>query len=219
MSERKSRKTTSPRCRLCVRPRVIIFSLVAGVAFSFGLDAILPDQRHRPSSVDGGTSLLMPVRSTDEHAIRQGPVGPFDASGPINVDQDGAAVHGYDVVAYFTLGRPVEGVEEHEVEYRNATFRFASSEHKEIFLSDPEAYVPAYGGYCAVGIAHGYKDGMHPEAFEIVDGRLFFNLAPWIHESWRQNMNTLIVQADERWPTVKDSLRIGPGSGPSVGPE
>ena len=49
---------------------------------------------------------------------------------PINVDADGAALKGYDPVAYFTLGHPVKGKKNTNT---NGTM--------------PSTYAPQYGGY------------------------------------------------------------------------
>lgn len=65
----------------------------------------------------------------------------------INVTRDGLAVKGYDVVAYFTLGRPVKGLAEFEHTWQGAKWRFSSRAHLELFVSDPEKYAPRYGGY------------------------------------------------------------------------
>ncbi len=153
-----------------------------------------------------------------DHPGPRGPLGHFSSDKPILVDEEGLAIHGYDVVAYFTKGRPVEGIADHEVVHAGAIFRFSSPEHLERFKAEPEAYVPAYGGYCALGVAGGYKDGMHPEAFEIVDGRLFFNLTPGIHRHWQSRMDELIERADENWPRLKDPDAPGPGLGSGAAP-
>ena len=49
------------------------------------------------------------------------------------------AVSGYDPVAYFTEGRPVEGSSDFELEWNDATWRFASQANLETFKADPEA--------------------------------------------------------------------------------
>jgi YHS domain-containing protein len=66
---------------------------------------------------------------------------------PINVDADGAALKGYDPVAYFTLGHPVKGQKKYQYEWNNANWLFASSEHLTLFQENPSTYAPQYGGY------------------------------------------------------------------------
>ena len=90
---------------------------------------------------------------------------------------------------------------------------FPSEENHQRFVEDPEEYLPAYGGFCALGVANGYKDDMHPEAFDVIDGRLFFNLTPRIHDYWLENHEALIDFADENWPQLEDAPGYGPADG------
>jgi YHS domain-containing protein len=65
----------------------------------------------------------------------------------INKNWRGLAIKGYDPVAYFTLGEPVEGRKEFEYKWQDARWRFANEDHLNLFKSDPEKYAPQYGGY------------------------------------------------------------------------
>lgn len=137
----------------------------------------------------------------------------FDGDGPINQTEDGIAIKGYDVVAYFTEERPVKGSPEFEVVHEEATFRFSSQANKERFIESPEDYIPAYGGFCALGVANGYKDDMHPAAFSVIDDRLFFNLTPSIHHHWESNKEAFIERADQNWPRLKNAPGYGRADG------
>jgi YHS domain-containing protein len=66
---------------------------------------------------------------------------------PVNKNWRGLAIKGYDPVAYFTLGKPVEGKKEFEYKWQDAKWRFANEDHLNLFRSDPEKYAPQYGGY------------------------------------------------------------------------
>jgi hypothetical protein len=66
---------------------------------------------------------------------------------PINTDDVGVAIKGYDTVAYFTDGRAVKGNPEVETLWQDARWHFASAEHRDMFKADPERYAPQYGGY------------------------------------------------------------------------
>ena len=114
----------------------------------------------------------------------------------------GLAVHGYDVVAYFTESRPTIGRAKHSIVYRNATYRFASDEHLEAFEDDPEKYVPQYGGYCAYGVAVGAKFDGDPQLWKIVDGKLYLNLNEDIQKTWAKNISGNIKKADRNWGEI-----------------
>jgi YHS domain-containing protein len=65
----------------------------------------------------------------------------------INKDWKGLAIKGYDPVAYFTLGKPIEGKKEFEYKWQDAKWRFVNKDHLNLFKSNPEKYAPQYGGY------------------------------------------------------------------------
>lgn len=116
----------------------------------------------------------------------------------------GTAVKGYDVVAYFDEGAPREGSSEFEHEWRGATWRFASAEHRDRFAADPERYAPQYGGYCAYAVAKGTTADIDPRAWRIVDGRLYLNKSPKVQSLWERDVAGHIVQADANWPRVAE---------------
>jgi YHS domain-containing protein len=69
------------------------------------------------------------------------------AQSPVNADGHGLAVKGYDVVAYFTMGKPVKGDSRYSYAWQGATWRFANARHLEAFQAVPAKYAPQYGGY------------------------------------------------------------------------
>src|SRR5882672_8218789 len=82
------------------------------------------------------------------------------------------SISGYDPVAYFTDGKPVPGKTEFEYLWNKLRWRFANSEHRDLFIRDPQRYAPQYDGSCAMGVAweEPHKDTVDPEAWAIVDG-------------------------------------------------
>ena len=116
----------------------------------------------------------------------------------------GHAIRGYDPVAYFLEGKPVEGDSAYEAEWNGATWRFASAENRDRFLAQPEAYAPQYGGYCAWAVSEGYTAPVSPEAWRIVDGKLYLNYDQNVQERWAADVPGHIARADANWPTVLD---------------
>ncbi len=70
-----------------------------------------------------------------------------DSVRPVNKDESDIAIKGYDPVAYFTENRAVKGKEEFEYLYEGARWRFSSAAHRDLFATNPERYMPQYGGY------------------------------------------------------------------------
>lgn len=116
--------------------------------------------------------------------------------------KNGVAIEGYDPVAYFTDGKPVEGSKEHTLEWNGATWRFASAEHRAAFAQDPEKYAPQYGGYCAFGVSRGYAVKVDPSAWKIVDEKLYLNYNHDVQAEWAKDPAGYIAKADANWPKV-----------------
>jgi hypothetical protein len=115
----------------------------------------------------------------------------------------GVAIEGYDPVAYFEDGKPVEGSKDFTFEWMEATWRFASAEHRDLFAADPEKYAPQYGGYCAYAVSQGSTAGIDPEAWSIVDGKLYLNYNQKIQKKWEADRDAFIEAADENWPKIQ----------------
>ena len=112
------------------------------------------------------------------------------------------AVSGYDAVSYHTEGAPVRGSREFRTEWQGAEWRFASQDNLDLFLANPEAYAPAYGGYCAWAMAQGYTAKGDPEVWRIVDGVLYLNFDRSVQQMWEEDIPGFIEAADANYPSV-----------------
>jgi YHS domain-containing protein len=112
------------------------------------------------------------------------------------------AVSGYDPVAYFTDGKPVEGDRAHSYNWQGATWRFASAENLEKFKADPAKYAPQYGGYCAWAVSQGYTASADPQAWRVVDGKLYLNYNLDVKKTWEGDVPGNIAKANANWPAV-----------------
>ena len=117
----------------------------------------------------------------------------------INAQEEKIAIKGYDPVAYFVEGRPVQGSPEFDYVWQDARWHFASQENRDLFASRPERYSPQYGGFCALGVAYGLGADIDPEAWSIVDGRLYLNYDMAARDEFRENLAANIAQADGVW--------------------
>jgi YHS domain-containing protein len=118
----------------------------------------------------------------------------------------GLAVHGYDVVAYQTEGKPVRGDAKFAVVQSEATYRFVSQANLDLFKANPAKYEPAYGGYCAFGVSVGAKFDGDPNLWKVVDGKLYLNLDPGIQANWLKDIPGNIKKAEVNWPGIKGKL-------------
>lgn len=112
----------------------------------------------------------------------------------------GAAIRGYDPVAFFTEGKPAEGSRQFTHQWKGATWRFASARNRDAFAAAPEKYAPQYGGYCAYGVANGYTVSTVPEAWSVVAGKLYLNYSLGVRADWLKDIPGHIRKADANWP-------------------
>lgn len=110
------------------------------------------------------------------------------------------AIRGYDPVAYFAEGKPVKGNAQFTHAWKGATWRFASAANRDRFAAAPEKYAPQYGGYCAYGVASGYAVKTEPDAWRVVDGKLYLNYDRGVQASWAKDPAGYIRKADDNWP-------------------
>jgi len=123
-------------------------------------------------------------------------------------EQNGLAIDGHDPVAYFTEQKPVKGSPEFRVEFEGSTFQFASAVHRDTFAANPEKFVPQYGGYCAYGMAKGYKAKIDPAAFTVVGDKLYLNYSETVRSQWLTDIPGYIRKADANWPDVKKVAKV-----------
>lgn len=125
----------------------------------------------------------------------------YAGKSPIFSTSDGA-IRGHDPVAYFTEGKPTKGSDQYTFEWKGETFKFASAENLTLFKGNPEKYAPQYGGYCAYAVSEGSTASTVPEAWTIVDGKLYLNYSLGVKKRWAKNIPGRIATADKNWPGV-----------------
>ncbi|WP_417494457.1 YHS domain-containing (seleno)protein [Maricaulis sp.] len=125
-------------------------------------------------------------------------------------DRQGRALNGYDAVSYFSETGPVRGLETITTEYNGASWWFASEANRAAFIAEPARYAPAYDGHCAYALAHGRKVRSDPQAWQIVDGRLYLNFSTAIHQRWQADIPGYLQQSEANWPTVEPEAAARP---------
>lgn len=116
------------------------------------------------------------------------------------------AIKGYDPVAYFTEGEPVKGGKAYSYEWNGATWHFSSEKNLALFKENPEKYAPQYGGYCAYGLANGYKVKIEPDAWAIIDDKLYLNYDRGVQKEWSKDKEALIRKANANWPKLRNQI-------------
>jgi YHS domain-containing protein len=123
-------------------------------------------------------------------------------------ERGGAAIRGYDPVAYFKEMKPVKGSPEHKAEYKGSVFHFSSRANRDDFAANPAKYAPQYNGFCAFGVAGGYKASVDPAAFTVVNDKLYLNYNLGIRKQWSADVPGFVAKADTNWPTVSRQTKV-----------
>ena len=113
------------------------------------------------------------------------------------------AIKGYDPVAYFQENKAVKGNQKIASVQNNKTYYFASEENKALFIKNPVNYEPQYAGYCAYGMSENHEAPIEPEAFTIVDNKLYLNYNIETRTAWQKQQKERISKANTNWSTFK----------------
>jgi YHS domain-containing protein len=113
------------------------------------------------------------------------------------------AINGYDPVAYFTESKPVKGKNEFTFVWKESNWFFSSAKNRDLFKADPEKYAPQFGGFCAYGVSEDHKSPTSPDAWTIVDGKLYLNYNKDVKELWTKDRDSRIKVANENWLELK----------------
>jgi hypothetical protein len=117
----------------------------------------------------------------------------------MSIGEDGLAIKGYDTVAYFTDSKATAGKKEFQYAWRDAKWEFISAEHRAMFIASPEKYAPQFGAFCALGVSMEAAVQVDPEAWTIVDGKLYLNYNLEFRDKWRASKEEKIEKANAVW--------------------
>jgi len=124
----------------------------------------------------------------------------------INADPHGRiALQGFDPVAFHTAGEPLKGQPSISTEHLGYKYIFASEENKTIFEEDSQKYLPAYGGYCAFGMANDMLFPIEIDTWEITDGRLVLQFSQAVKTKFGERKVDNTRKANENWAELSSS--------------
>lgn len=134
--------------------------------------------------------------ATSAFAVKQ-------TGGEYNTLHAGLGAKGYDVVSYFTVGKPVAGSDRFTAEHGGVRWQFSTAENLAAFKSDPAKYAPQYGGFCAWGASVGKLFDVDPvNGWKIVDGKLYLNFNGDINATFSKDPASFIAKANQNWPAL-----------------
>lgn len=120
----------------------------------------------------------------------------------VNTGSDGVALRGFDAVAYFAVDNAVKGDPKFEYVWNGAKWLFSSEDNMRKFQANPETYAPQFGGYCSWAVSRNYTASIDPQAFTIVDDKLYLNYSTDVQTRWRLDREGNIAKGRQNWPAL-----------------
>ena len=120
----------------------------------------------------------------------------------IAAETDPLAIKGYDPVAYFKVGRPVEGLPKYEYKWDELRYRFSREENLKLFKADPVRYAPQFANFCAMALTRGELVEADPKNWLISDGKLYVfgkTIGPGL---FRKNLDQNVAKANQNRPLI-----------------
>ena len=123
----------------------------------------------------------------------------------LNLEND-VAIGGYDPVGYFTTGKAVKGSSKFQISFQEVFYYFNTASNKQVFQTNPNKYLPQYGGWCAYAMGDsGEKVEVDPETFKIINGKLYLFYNFYFNNTlkkWNKEENVLKDKADRNWAKI-----------------
>lgn len=130
------------------------------------------------------------------------------------------ALGGYDPVVYYAEEKARMGDSRYALEFDGVTWYFVSSTTRALFQKHAEMFVPAYGGYCAVGVAdrvEGFQGfAVDPRNFVLYRGRIYFFHSVAVQNEWKKDPAAFVRRADREWKQLLAENKISPLVQPGV---
>jgi YHS domain-containing protein len=120
-----------------------------------------------------------------------------------NTDAGGVLLHGYDVMGYFYKNKALPGSDRFSYKWGGATYWFSSAKYRSWFKSDPDRWVPSYGGWCAMSLTRGKKVDADPNFFVRRATGLYVFANNEEMQAWLTDEAKHEAQAKARWEQIQ----------------
>ncbi len=118
----------------------------------------------------------------------------------------GLAISGFDPVAYFTDGAALPGKGEFEQSFGGTVWRFRSAGNLAAFAANPDVYMPRFGGYDPVRVAHGVSVAGNPRLWLINGERLYLFYTPEDRTEFANDADQVSATADSEWSRIHQRI-------------
>ncbi len=129
-------------------------------------------------------------------------------AGEVEPNTQKLGLGGYSPVSYFQSTGPQLGSAKHQATHEGVTYLLANEAELKKFNANPSKYVPAYGGWCAFGMAVEGKFPADPTNFKIVNDKLMVflkNDQMDTRDMWNEGSEAeLSTKADAFWDALNN---------------
>lgn len=147
------------------------------------------------ASLSVALALALPAMAADEYNTTSG----------VTTSGHQLGMHGMDTVQLTTRHALAEGNAEFTAVHDGVAYYFSSETTKAMFESDPEAYLPQFGGFCAYAVALGKKFDGDPKYADIVDGKLYLFVNGDVFDVYKQKAGEYLAKAHDVWPEIQNT--------------
>ncbi|MCJ8318160.1 MAG: hypothetical protein MJK12_00900 [Colwellia sp.] len=113
------------------------------------------------------------------------------------------AAHQYDLVSYLD-NKPKLGLKEYRVNHEGVEYYFSNTENQATFLLLPDKYIPEFGGFCAFAVSKGFTADTNPEAWVIVNDKLYLFADKNVEKDWLESIDTeSIAMSHTNWQAAQ----------------
>lgn len=169
---------------------------IAAPAFVFG-----NDDTSKFSAQEAATGVAQFIRNSN-----------FERNPIFTTDEIGMFYGNLDLVSTYEKQESVYGYFNYLISWRGAILFFSNRESAAKFFSNPEKYMPAYGGHCALFLARDNHLNGGPSA-RVYKGKMYIFINNSFRLTWDNRKDQYILQGDKRWNSLPLSrLIIFPGT-------
>jgi YHS domain-containing protein len=117
------------------------------------------------------------------------------------------ALKGYDPVAYFTDAKPTPGVAQYEITFDGQRYRFASTQHRDLFKANPDKYAPQFGGLCTMNLSRGVRRESDPHNWVISNGNLYVFASETGQQNFAKDAEATATKAATQFKSLKTATQ------------
>ncbi|MBK8944713.1 MAG: YHS domain protein [Ignavibacteriae bacterium] len=113
--------------------------------------------------------------------------------------QANIVLNGYDVIKYINEKKIQKGLSFYSLKWDEFNWLFSTSGNKKLFKSNPQKYIPQFGGYCGYLVTKNIAYPCDPKIFHVYKGKLYLFSSESKKEAFISDIDNQIAKASLNW--------------------